>query len=172
MTNKKTLYIIIVILVFIIVGGAFFFFGTQNKSKSLEQEPLSNVSNNENGNLSLSEQPNKEKYNEYFTGAYLAKLPAGAKFEPFKIIKTNIFSVGEQFCTSLDMKKQIPANTLSSAIYDVNTKGTQSMGGAFPQAIGPGGSVGCGTLPTSIGKYENKIYINDDLVIVLPFEVK
>ena len=160
MTNKKTLYIIIVILVLIIVGGIFFF--SPNKSNNIPSD-----------NSNLSEQPNKAKYDEYFTGAFLAKLPAGAKFDPFKIIKTNTFSAGEQFCTSLDMKKQIPANSLSSVVYDVNAKqNTQPRGGTFPQAMGPGGTVGCENLSQSVGKYEDKIYINDDLVIILPFEVK
>lgn len=127
----------------------------------------------------LSEQPDKGKFNEYFTNIFIAKLPAGAEFDPRAIIKTKVFSAGEQFCTSMDMKKQIPANTLSSAVYDVNTKqDAVPRGAAFPQALGPnpgesmGNSIGCQSLEQTIGKYEYKIYINDSLVAVLPFEVK
>jgi len=121
----------------------------------------------------LSEQPDKSKYNEYFTNIFIAKLPIGAEFNPWKIIKTKVFTAGEQFCTSMDMKKQVPANTLSSAIYDVNAKqDIKPRMGTFPQALGPGNSTGCEPLAQTIGKYEYKIYINDILVAVLPFEVK
>lgn len=128
---------------------------------------------------SLSEQPNKTVFSQYFTNIFIARLPVGAEFNPGKIIKTKIFKVGDQFCTSMDMKKQIPANTLSSAVYDVNTKQDVAPRGApFPQALGPklgeskGNSIGCEPLERTVGKYEYKIYVNNDLVAVLPFEVK
>jgi len=127
----------------------------------------------------LSEQPDQSKFGEYFTNIFIAKLPAGAEFDPQAIIKTKVFSAGEQFCTSMDMKKQIPANTLSSAVYDVNARQDVSpRGAAFPQALGPnsgesmGNSIGCAPLEQNVGKYEYKIYINESLVAVLPFEVK
>ncbi|MDD5290482.1 MAG: hypothetical protein PHT40_04845 [Patescibacteria group bacterium] len=166
MTNKL-LYIIIVLLVLIIIGGGVFFF----TKKSADENGAPTAENTTEANL--SEQPNQAKFNEYFTNAFIAKLPVGAEFNPRKIIKTNVLAAGEQFCTSMDMKKQIPASTLSSAIYDVNAKqDTQSRGGAFPQALGPGNSIGCEPLSVPAGKYEYKIYLNDDLVINLPFEVK
>ncbi|MCX6751546.1 MAG: hypothetical protein NT161_02130 [Candidatus Nomurabacteria bacterium] len=166
MSNNKTLYIIIIVLVLIIIGGIFFF--------SQKETPVPTSPTTENVvDSNLSEQPDRIKFSEYFTGISLDKLPAGAKFEPFKIVRTNIFSLGEQFCISMDMKKQIPANTLSSVVYDVNAKqDTQTKGGAFPQALGPGNSIGCENLSQPIGKYENKIYLNNVLVSVLPFEVK
>ncbi len=127
----------------------------------------------------LSEQPDKNKFNEYFTNINLAKLPAGAEFDPQKIVKTKIFAAVEQFCINMDMIKQIPANTLSSAVYDVNAKqDAQPRSGTFPQALGPGlgqnmgNTVSCAPLEQAVGKYEYKIYINDSLVAVLPFEVK
>jgi len=74
---------------------------------------------------------------------------------------------------SINMKKQVLANTFSSAVYDVDAKQEiQPRGGAFPQAMGPGNSTGCQSLDQSAGKYEYKFYLNDDLVAVLPFEVK
>lgn len=79
----------------------------------------------------------------------------------------------------MDMKKQIPANTLSNAVYNVNAKqDTQPRSGTFPQALGPcpgqnmGNTVSCAPLEQALGKYEYKIYIDDILVAVLPFEVK
>lgn len=172
MNNNKFLYVIIGILVLIIIGGGFFFFSKNTVNNNEPSKNESPVAENTTA-TNLSEQPDKAKYNEYFTGAYLAKLPAGAEFNPWKIIKTNVFALDEQFCTSIDMKKQISANTLSSAVYDVNTKqDVMPRGGTFPQAMGPGNSTGCQSLVQSVGKYEFKIYVNDDLVIILPFEVK
>lgn len=175
--NRKLLYIIIILLVVIIAGGAFFLFGNKllNNKEEAGGQPMPSISSDATPsfNPDLSEQPNMAKYNEFFTSIFLAKLPAGAAFEPFKIVKTGTFNVGEQFCTSLNMKKQIPANTLSSAVYDVNEKqNIQPRAGAFPQAMGPGNSTGCQPLSQIAGQYEYKIYINDDLIAVLPFEVK
>lgn len=137
------------------------------------ESPDKHKNQGEAADETLSEQPDQATYNEYFTAAYLAKLPAGAEFNPGKIVKTKIFTAGEQFCTSMDMKKQIPANTLSTAIYDVSEKkDAQPRMGTFPQALGPGNSVGCEPMTETVGKYEYKIYINDVLAIVLPFEVK
>jgi len=173
--NNKLLYIIIALLVIIIAGGAFLFFGNKapsNQNQGIDQ-PAPSVSISETPAANLSEQPNKAKFDEFFTSIFLAKLPAGAKFEPFKVVKTNIFSAGEQFCTSINMKKQVPANTLSTSVYDVTTKqDAQPRGGTFPQALGPGNSTGCESSPQGTGKYEYKIYLNDYVIAVIPFEVK
>lgn len=169
--SNKSLYIIIALLVVIIAGGAFLFLG--NKTPGEKDQAMPSASVSETPAANLSEQPNKAKFNEFFTSIFLAKLPAGAAFEPFKIVKTSVFSVGEQFCTSINMKKQVPAGTLSSAIYDVNAKqNAQPRGGAFPQALGPGNSTGCESLSQGAGEYEFKIYLNEDVVAVIPFEVK
>ncbi|KKU45027.1 MAG: hypothetical protein UX62_C0043G0006 [Microgenomates group bacterium GW2011_GWA2_46_7] len=174
--SNKGLYIIIVVLVLIIVGGGlWFFFG---KDKSIKIVPKGTQTPNSQSigseiDTTLSEQPNQEKFKEYFTSIYLAKLPIGSKFDPRNIIKTKVFTAGEQFCTSINMKKQVPAETLSSAIYDVGLKeDAQPQGGTFSQAMGPGNSTGCQSLIEATGKFEFKIYLNDILVSVLPFEVK
>jgi len=178
--SNKTLYIIIAVLAIVFIGGGLFLFLRNNsasKPASFEESPTTTLFQSESlegeNVLSLSEQPNQGKFNEYFTAIYLAKLPAGAEFDPTKIIKTKAFTSGEQFCVNFDMKKQIPANTLSNAVYDVNAKqDIQPRMGAFPKALGPGNSIGCEPLAQPTGKYEYKIYINNVLVSVLPFEIK
>jgi len=75
----------------------------------------------------LSEQPNQGKFNEYFTDFHLAKLPAGVEFNPFGIIRTSVFTAGEQFCTDMSIKKDIPAGNIGSAVYDINTNKTSSQ---------------------------------------------
>jgi len=120
----------------------------------------------------LFEKPNTEKFNEYFQEVYLAKLPAGSEFDPFNIIKTTSFTAGEQFCSSLTMKKDIPAGSFGMEVYDIGTKQDVQAKGTFPQALKQGGSVGCENLQYPIGKYEFRLYIDDILVAILPFEVK
>lgn len=120
----------------------------------------------------LFEKPNTEKFNEYLKEIYLAKLPAGAKFDPFGIIKTTTFVVGEQFCQSLSIKKDIPANSFGSEVYNIDNSEIIQPKSTFPQALKQGGSVGCEDLRYSTGKYEMRLYIDDTLVAVLPFEAK
>ncbi len=166
--SNKLLYIIIALLVVVVAGGTYVFLG----GKAPGNQPAGQPAGEESA-ADLSEQPDKVKFNEFFTSIFVAKLPVGAKFEPSKIVKTSVFSAGEQFCTSINMKKQVPADTLSSSVYDVSAKQDfQPRGGAFPQAMGPGNSIGCESLSEPVGQYEYKIYLNDDLVAVMPFEVK
>lgn len=153
--------------------GAIYPFMVQEEAVASSAQPEAAADN------TLSEQPDKSKFSEYFTNISLAKLPVGVEFDPRVIIKTKVFASSEQFCVNMDMKKQIPANTLSSAVYDVNAKqDTVPRSGAFPQALGPGpgenmgNTVSCAPLEQTVGKYEYKIYINESLVAVLPFEVK
>lgn len=120
----------------------------------------------------LSEEPNKAKFDEYFTSAFLAKLPADAEFNPFGVVKTKIFTSSDQFCTSFEMKKTIPANSFSSAVYDKNNEEYAQPKSVFPMELKKGGSVGCEPLSFTAGKYEFKIYIDNVLTVVLPFEVR
>lgn len=171
MTQNKILYAIIAVLVLIIIGGAFFIFIKPSTETEESGQPETNNSQSTEGQA-FSEQPNKQKFDEYFTSAALAKLPAGSKFDPFKIIKTNVFSSSEQFCTTLEIKKRIPAGGISTAVYDVNAKQEIQPKTSFPQELKTGGSVGCQDLAQSAGKYEYKIYVDNVLAVVLPFEVK
>lgn len=120
----------------------------------------------------LSEQPNKAKFDEYFTSAFLSKLPAEAEFNPFGVVKTKIFTSADQFCTSFEMKKTIPANSFSSAVYDKNNEEYAQPKSVFPMELKKGGSIGCEPLSYTAGKYEFKIYIDNVLTAVLPFEVR
>jgi len=120
----------------------------------------------------LSEEPNKAKFDEYFTSAFLAKLPADAEFNPFGVVKTKIFTSADQFCTSFEMKKTIPANSFSSAVYDKDSEEYAQPKSVFPMELKKGGSVGCEPLSFTAGKYEFKIYIDNVLTVVLPFEVR
>ena len=120
----------------------------------------------------LSEQPNQAKFNEYFTSAKLGKLPQGQKFDPFKVIQTSIFLPTDQFCNLLEIKKTIVSGSLAIAVYNTETKVDVNPKAVFPVELKSGGSIGCEDLNQSVGKYEYKIYVDDVLAVVLPFEVK
>ena len=122
----------------------------------------------------LSEQPDKAKYNEYFTEFYLGKLPLGTDANPSNVpIKTAVFIASEdQFCTVWTQKKDIPAGSFSGAIYDTVAKKDFQPKTAFPMALNAGGHMGSEPLTYPLGKYENKVYIDDVLVVVIPFEVR
>jgi hypothetical protein len=120
----------------------------------------------------VSEEPNETKFAEYLTKVWLGKIPAGQQFDPSKIVKTKSFITSDQFCTSLDIKKDINAGQLSTAFYDrVNNDYIQPKS-AFPQQLKTGGTTGCMGITFPAGKYEEKIYIDDVLVAVLPFEIR
>ncbi|MDD4333194.1 MAG: hypothetical protein PHT51_03720 [Patescibacteria group bacterium] len=173
--NKKILTVVLFLAGALIITSA----GCANKNNSDTQKQTnanpaaSDINSVAKIDEKLSEQPNKDKYDEFFSEVYIAKLPVGAEFNPWKIEKTKIFAAGEQFCTSMNIKKQIPADSLSTAIYDVNAKqDIKPRMGTFPQALGPGNSTGCEPVIETGGKYEYKIYLGDIVVAVIPFEVK
>jgi len=152
-------------------------YATRKKDESMATPPSFGVTKRfvvKGGILyaTVSEDPNIEKFNEYFTEVYLAKLPVGSQFDPFKIIKTTTFAAGEQFCVSLTMKKDIPAGSLAIAVYDTEIGQDNQQKSSFPQVLQQGNSTGCEGLRQSAGKYEYKIYIDNVLVAVIPFEVK
>lgn len=121
-----------------------------------------------------SEKPNTAKFNEYFSDFYLGKMDIGKMIgtDGFPT-KTSTFTTGvDLFCTMMSIKKDIPAGLVGNAIYDVNAKTYVQPRATFPGVLAAGGSGGCGSLDQSKGTYEDRIYIDDVLVAVLPFEVK
>jgi hypothetical protein len=171
--SKNALYVIVAVLLVIIIGGGAYYLGSRGGQKEgVANTPAANAPAVSEANKTLSEQPNTAKFNEYFKSIYLGKLPVGAKFDPFKVTRATVFSAGEQFCTSMEIKKEIPAGSIAGAVYDVVAKTDIRPRSAFPQKLATGGSMGCESLEYPTGKYEDKIYIDDVLVAVLPFEVK
>lgn len=178
MTNNKTLYIIIAVLVLIIIGGgAYFVFSGKSapKTKSGGQpEAVSQIPTLPSSGGQLSEQPNKAKYSEYLSDIYLGKMAIGKKIgaDGFPT-KTNIFTAGtDLFCSMMTLKKTISSGNVATAVYDVVAKQDNQPKTVFPMELKAGGSGGCGNLDQPVGKYEYKLYIDDILAVVLPFEVK
>jgi len=179
MNNNKVLYVVIVVLLLVIVGGGAFWFGSNRSMIKDDVQPANSDIKSSIEDIQsvdeqqvFSEQPDQQKFNEYFTEAAVAKLPVGVEFSPFNVEKTSVLNAGEKFCTTFSMKKQIIAGSLAAAVYDINAKKDVQPKSSFPQKMGPGGSIGCEDLAWTTGKYEYKIYVDDVLAVVAPFEVK
>ena len=177
--NRKLVIIAIAIVLVLIVigGGAYFVFSGKSTTKTESDgrpEAVSQTPTSPSSGEQLSEQPNKAKYSEYLSDIYLGKMAIG------KIIgtdgfptRTNMFAAGtDLFCSMMTLKKTISSGNVAIAIYDVVTKQDNQPKTVFPMELKAGGSGGCSNLTQSTGKYEYKLYIDDILAAVLPFEVK
>ena len=122
----------------------------------------------------LSEQPNKAKYDEYFTDFYLAKIPIGTEMSATNPpVKTTVFIASEDlFGSVMSVIKDIPAGSIAGAVYDTVAKKDFEPKTAFPMALKASNYAGTQPLKYPPGKYEYKVYIDDVLVVVIPFEVR
>ena len=122
----------------------------------------------------LSEQPNKAKYDEYFTEFYLFKLPIGTEMGASNPpVKTAVFITSEDlFGSVMSVIKDIPAGSIAGAVYDTVAKKDFEPKTAFPMALKASNYAGTQPLTYPPGKYEYKVYIDDVLVVVIPFEVR
>lgn len=163
---------LVIVIVIVIVGiGTWYVTKRSNDSSSTKTTTPADTSQ-----ATISEQPNKTKFNEFFTSFDLAKLPAGQHISPPDSMPTNTttFSSTDQLCSNMKVIKLIPSGSLSSAIYNVATKQNAVPITVFPGELGPGPgtSSGCGSLGVTSGHYEYKVYVDNVLVVDTPFEVK
>lgn len=185
MENKKSIYKISGILVLLVFMLGFILAGctAQNKTASETTTPQTETATatettavETQSTDQLSEQPDKAKYDEYFTDFYLGKLPPGKQIGPPDNIpiKIVVFITSEdEFCVVINLKKDIPGS-FSFAIYDTVTKKDFTPKTVFPVALNVGGHAWADdpTVVYPTGKYEYKLYIDDTLVAVVPFEVR
>jgi hypothetical protein len=168
---KKFLIVFVIILVVVVAVLAFLLLKKDNNNSypnNYTPSPSAIMEIEKN----ISEQPNMDVFNEYFSYASLGKLGSNEEFNPINVQKTKLFSSTDQFCMYLDIKKIVPANQLGIAVYNTETKEYTKTVGYFPQELKSGNTIGCEPMQYPAGKYEQKFYIGNDLVIVLPFEVK
>lgn len=163
---------VIVIVVAAVSLGAWFVGKNSSKPSSTKTTTSSTPSQ-----ATTSEQPNKIVFNQYFSSFNLAKLANGKHISPpndIPINTTTFNSVTDQLCQNATVLKQIPSGSLSSTVYSVATKQNATPMAVFPGELGPGQgtSSGCGTLGVTAGNYEYKAYVDNVLVVDIPFEVK
>ena len=102
-------------------------------------------------------------------------MPLGTPGSPGMPIKTAVFIASkDQFCPMGTLKKGIPSGSnCYIAVYDTIAKKDFLSKAIIPNIFGVGGfgwneePIGFGT-----GKHEYKLYIDDALVTVVPFEVR
>ena len=173
------------VAVAVLVSSVFIFAGCSNSNGG--QKTVTPVNNNTLAEpavqpktepvVQLSEQPNTDEFNKYFSEIYLGKLAIGKQVGPPDNIpaKTDVFSkTTDEFCVSVTVFKDIPASIGASGVYDVVAKTftTAEPKAKFSRNLTQGNSIGCGGITLPVGKYEYKTYVNNILVSVLPFEVK
>lgn len=167
-------FILGIVVVVVIIGSVFVWY-------QLKKNPVSSIPPSPATNAALSENPDQAVFNQYLTKISLNKLPPGAALSgPDSAPESSVFnfSAGDQFCTGLNVIKEIPQNSYADAVYDTNTKSFVIPRHTLPRAAVIGNNMGCGDLligpnkPLPAGKYEYKVYISGVLVAVLPFEVQ
>lgn len=179
MKNKKSIYRISGILVLLVFMLGFILTGCTAQNKTAAETTTLKTSTTASAETQsteqLSEQPDKAKYDEYFTDFYLGKLPRGKQVGPDNIpVKTAVFIASEdEFCPMGTLKKDIPSGSFYIAVYDTVAKKDFAPKTVFPVALNVGG-FGWADDPIGFpaGKYEYKVYIDDALVAVVPFEVR
>jgi hypothetical protein len=189
MKNKKSIYKIsgILVLLVFMLGLALTGCTAQNKTAGETATPQTETATAAETTVAettaaetqsteqLSEQPDKAKYDEYFTEFYLGKLPRGKQVGPPDNIpvKTAVFIASEdEFCVAITLKKDIPGS-FSFAVYDAVAKKDFAPKTVFPVALNVGGHAWADDpIEYPAGKYEYKLYIDDVLVAVVPFEVR
>ncbi len=116
----------------------------------------------------LSEQPDIATLQKYFKELGLGKVLPEVKDFPTDLEKNaTVFTAGDQICLYGEI---ILECQLRSAVYDVDTGKIVSEGGLPRPMIG--GFAGWEPLTIPVGKYEYKVYVDDILVGVFPFEVR
>lgn len=169
MQNKNLLIILGILVILALAAAGYYFLG-----KTGIESPGNNIKQEETGNIvSPPEEINQEKMAEYITGeSYLAKLSIGAAMDSSKAVKTNEFGLQGQICIGFTLKKAVASGTLATVLYDVDAKSEARAKSIFYQPLGTGERFGCEESRLEAGKYEYKLYIENELVLNLPFEVK
>lgn len=162
--NKKTSMIIAAAVILLVLSGYFLMAG-RPKNENIEEAEKT---------YAPSEQADTAIFDSYFKSIYLGKLPIGQEPGYAAVPQvTALFIKGQdQYCTVLEARKVISEGTYASAIYDLDSNEYAKQKMAFPGSFPLGGSMGCGDIPFSAGRYEYKAYINDALIFVFPFEIR
>lgn len=122
-----------------------------------------------------SEKANAQKFSEYFKSITLGKLAIGKTVAPPKTVptKTIVFTSKDQFCITLDVKKDIPAGVVATALYSIETQQNVKDKSASTDVTKAGSLTSCGGLTgLPYGRYEVKVYLDDVLAGVYPFSYK
>lgn len=116
----------------------------------------------------LSEQPDAATFQKYFSELGIGKMPAEVKNPPLDLQpNVSVFTAGDQICLYGTIIQECQ---LRNAVYDVGAKKVIKEGG-LPKPM-TGSFAGWEPVDLPVGKYEYKIYVDDILVGVFPFEVR
>ncbi|HNY18927.1 MAG TPA: hypothetical protein PLQ28_06665 [Flexilinea sp.] len=140
---------------------------TQPKITDTPAATQSNVEEKTTSAPASSEQPDEAMFKKYFSELGLGKIPPGGQL-PLGLEKNaTVFTSGDQIGLYGNILVECSPRNI---IYDPQAQKTVREGG-FPKPM-KGGFAGGEALDLPAGKYEYKVYVDDTLVAVFPFEVK
>ena len=140
---------------------------TQPKITDTPAATQSNVEEKTTSSPASSEQPDEATLKKYFSELGLGKIAPGGQL-PLSLEKNaTLFTAEDQIGLYGNILVEC---TPRHIIYDTQAQKTVLEGG-FPYAL-KGGFAGTGPVDIPAGKYEYKVYVDDTLVAVFPFEVK
>jgi hypothetical protein len=113
----------------------------------------------------LSEQPDKATFQQYFSEMGLGITPSDAKSPQDIQRNVTTFTAEDYFTLYGTVIQEVQ---VSAKYYDVATK---QSGNAPASLLKVGGFASSSTLTLPLGKYEYKVYVANVLVAVFPFEV-
>jgi len=118
----------------------------------------------------LSEQPDKATFAKYFSEMWIGRLPPGATSPADLERNVTVFAAGDNIylsCSTL-----VPQVPMLAKYYNVATKQSVTSNVGIPAQPKTGNFGSWAKLELSTGKYELKIYVDNVLVAVFPFEVR
>jgi hypothetical protein len=118
----------------------------------------------------LSEQPDKATFAKYFSEMWIGRLPPGATSPADLERNVTVFAAGDNIylsCSTL-----VPQVPMLAKYYNVATQQSVTSNVGIPAQPKTGNFGSWAKLELSTGKYELKIYVDNVLVAVFPFEVR
>ncbi len=115
----------------------------------------------------LSEQPDKATFLQYFSEMGLGITPSDAKSPQDIQRNVTTFTAEDYFTLYGTVIQEVQ---VSAKYYDTATKQSENAP-APPTSLKVGGFASSSTLTMPVGKYEYKVYVANVLVAVFPFEV-
>lgn len=163
MKTQHWIYLLILIVILTIIVGFFSSLSKKATTSPVTSQPLTTSTTVQEINQTL--------FNEYFSELTTAKIPSDVKEgEEPQPIKTQIYTTKDQLCLIGVANKDIPVNTIATKFY---SRDPEYLIGEIPFGleVRQGNFSTCNNTPLPIGKYSLKIFIGDDLISVLPFDI-
>ncbi len=119
--------------------------------------------------IKIIEEPNRNLFNKYFVSIGLGKI--ASEGEPPLDIEQGIneFSINDRFCIYGTTREEV---NITGITFDLSVKKFKGSKYSHTDLLPIGGFAGYGLVEWPVGKYEFRIYVDENLVATLPFRVR